>query len=169
MRTAPLIRAAEGLLGGRVAMLQSAYWMSSEGISVHLDVHPVHPEAPMLGAWVALEDIAEEAGRFFIVEGSHALPDTDADVAALRLAAHQDWRARYVQEGDEAAASVAGLVGRLSDRYGLHQVVPEVERGEVLLWDARVAHGSEAPVPGSQTRHSVLMHFVRQESVVGLM
>src|SRR5689334_2630454 len=48
------------------------------------------PNGGLIACWIALEDIHEDAGRFFVLPGSHRLVLHDAD----KRLSHSDWLAR---------------------------------------------------------------------------
>lgn len=163
MRAAPLVEAVEGLMGAPVAMLQSAYYESSLGTKTHLDFNPLERTRPMVGVWIALEDIGPDAGRFFLYPNSHLLPDSDEHARFAELA-WASYRQAFVDlERATAEAEAQALLGPLLEGSGLEQRTPALGAGDVLFWTNRVLHGSHAPKPGGGTRHSLLLHFVERD------
>ena len=64
------------------------YFESSKGTPAHYDhcfLDALEEDKEMYGAWIALEDIAESAGRFYVYPGSHlaASPGVGARVNRL--------------------------------------------------------------------------------------
>lgn len=160
MRTAPLLDVVQTLLDAPAAMLQSAYYESSRGTKTHLDFNPLDRDQPMLGVWIALEDIPEGAGRFYLYPRSHTLPDTP-DLRRFAELAWSSYRSTFIElDLDRAEDEAQALSRLLVDTHDLHRVTPALREGEALFWDRRVLHGSHVPVPGGGTRNSLLFHFV---------
>lgn len=163
MSNAPIVASATALLGGPPVLLQSAYYESSRGTHTHLDFNPVDRERPMLGVWIALEDIAESAGRFFLYPRSHRLPH---DARMLRFAelAWANYRQAFVDlDLDTAEAEAQALLGEILGEAGLVRETPALRKGDAVLWTNKVLHGSDVPAPGGGSRHSLLFHFVELE------
>src|SRR5215212_10361604 len=79
------------LLGDTPKLVESMAFESGLGTGVHADAHYMDStdRGAMVGAWIALEDIDERAGRFYVWPRSHLL-GTDA------FAAVKDAWAEYV-------------------------------------------------------------------------
>jgi hypothetical protein len=144
-------------------LLQIAWVESTEGSAWHQDFHPILEGGRILGLWVALEDIAPEAGPFRVISGSH-LDDFAADWRALARAAA---RAQWVDGTDprgEAGAWLAHEVDRALLAAGRHAEELLPAAGDVIVWDGRLIHGSRPPrAHTGRTRRSVLLHLVPRE------
>ena len=165
MGAVPLLELVEAFLGGPAAMLQSAYYESSQGTLTHLDFNPIDRDAPMLGVWIALEDIGPEAGRFHLYPGSQRLPE-DARLERFAELAWASYRQAFVDldPAESEAEAQELLTGILAD-HALERVAPDLRAGEAVFWTNRILHGSAVPRPGGGTRHSLLLHFVARELV----
>ncbi len=160
MRACPLVPVVGELLGAPPGMLQSAYYESSRGTHTHLDFNPVDRERPMLGVWVALENIASTAGRFHLFPRSHTLPMDDRMKRFTGLA-WVNYRKAFVDLDPETAeAEAQALLGEIAQDHGLTCIAPELRTGDVLFWTNHVLHGSAVPEPGGGSRNSLLFHFV---------
>lgn len=160
MRASLLVPTVAALLGQPPALLQSAYYESGTGTIGHLDIHPFVSSHPMIGAWIALEDIGEGAGRFFVYPGSHRLP-RDERWEQFRQIAWAVYRADVDAEGvEDATAAAIQLLDAMTEEHGLTRHVPALQRGDAVLWSNDVVHGSLRPDPGGGSRHSLLMHFM---------
>jgi phytanoyl-CoA hydroxylase len=99
------------------------------------------PNGHLVGAWIALEDIAEDAGRFFVLPGSHQL-----DFEAGRPGkTHAEWLREigdYVKQHPEKVAAPALLAG------------------DVLFWNSRTVHGSLPTKDPRHSRKSLTAHFL---------
>lgn len=99
------------------------------------------PNGQLLAAWIAMEDIEEEAGRFFVVPDSHRLVLHDQ----ARTMPHSQWLARVRQYCDE-------------HKEQLH--APDLKKGDVLFWNSRTIHGSLPTVDKRYSRKSLTAHFL---------
>lgn len=99
----------------------------------------------MVAAWIALEDIAAHAGRFFVGAGSHKI-DMGLQSWANNIADHHE---DYIQS----------VVAIMRDK-GLEIRAPKLVQGDVLLWNARTIHGSLDSQDAKRTRQSVTLHAI---------
>ncbi|MEZ4320965.1 MAG: phytanoyl-CoA dioxygenase family protein [Myxococcota bacterium] len=160
MSNAPVVDHVTRLLGGAPAMLQSAYYESSRGTHTHLDFNPVDRARPMIGLWIALEDIGPGAGRFHVVPRSHRLP-MDARMARFAELAWANYRQAFIElDPKTAEAEAQALLAEILDEHGLVREAPALRKGDAILWTNLLLHGSDVPVRGGGTRHSLLFHFV---------
>jgi phytanoyl-CoA hydroxylase len=160
MEACPLVPIVATLLGAPPGMLQSAYYESSRGTHTHLDFNPIDRERPMLGVWIALEGIAETAGRFFLYPNSHSLPMDDR-MARFAELAWANYRQAFVElDLDTAEAEAQALLSEITAEHGLAPIAPVLRTGDALFWTNHVLHGSHVPRPGGGSRNSLLFHFV---------
>lgn len=165
MRSVPLVAIVERLLGAPVAMLQSAYYESSRGTLTHLDFNPVDRARPMVGVWIALEDIGPHAGRFYLYPGSQHLPDDDRMQRFSELA-WASYRQAFVDlDPSQSETEAQALLAEIFADHPLERETPALRVGEAVFWTNRVLHGSVAPRPGGGTRNSLLLHFIEQRLV----
>lgn len=163
MRAGPLVAWASALLGADPCLLQSAYYDSSAGTLPHVDTNPVDRDRPMLGAWIALEDIGPDAGRFFLWPGSHRLPD-EPRVRRYRELAWASYRSAFVELLPSAVeAEAQELLVEIARAHGLERTTPPLRAGDAVFWTHAVVHGSEVPRPGGGSRSSLVLHFVELE------
>lgn len=167
MAACPLVEVVQQLLGAPPAMLQSAYYESSRGTQTHLDFNPLDRERPMVGVWIALEDIAPGAGRFYVLPGSQHLPN-DARMQRFAELAWASYRQAFVElEPAVAEVEAQALLAEIARDHQLEREVPALRRGDALFWTNRLLHGSEVPQPGGGTRHSLLLHFIEADLAAG--
>ena len=160
MRACPLVPIVAHLLGAAPGMLQSAYYESSRGTHTHLDFNPIDRQRPMLGVWIALEDIADTAGRFHLYPRSHQLP-LDARMQRFAELAWANYRQAFVDlDLNTAEAEAQALLAEITTEHGLTRTAPALRIGDALFWTNHVLHGSSVPQPRGGTRNSVLFHFV---------
>jgi len=155
---------------GPPALTQATWVHSTDGTALHHDPHPFEPGAPILGVWIALENITPGAGPFVVVPGSLDLDPAAPDVVAWRQAAARAAHAQFHARTDPTGAAGARAAERLSQVLHARDLHPEPllpRAGDVLLWRGDLVHGSRAPDPGPQTRQSLLLHVVEQRFAAG--
>ena len=121
---------------------------------IHSDATHFHsdPEGFMAGVWVALEDVAEEAGPLVVCPGSHRLPyvcaaDLGLTPEQIRAEAHPQrlfepyWQEQLQQGGFEPEPFVA-------------------KRGDVLIWHANLLHGGAPVIDHQLSRWSQVSHYL---------
>jgi phytanoyl-CoA hydroxylase len=100
------------------------------------------PNGSLIAAWIALEDIREEAGRFYVMPGSHELGDFGAKEPGATL---ERWIKR---------------VGDYVQQHRPYQFAPALRRGDVLLWNSRTVHGSLPTRDERYSRKSLTAHYI---------
>jgi hypothetical protein len=123
---------------------------SQQGL--HSDAMHFHAEPPlfMCGVWIALEDVAPDAGPLTYVPGSHKLP-----VLTMRAAGCD--KARPTSADYETVYGPA-LAARLK-ASGLPQAQILPKKGEAVVWAANLAHGGAPIANPDATRRSLVVHF----------
>jgi phytanoyl-CoA hydroxylase len=99
------------------------------------------PNGHLLAAWIALEDIDERAGRFYVVPKSHTL-DFHSDTPDL---AHDDW------------------IARVKDYVAAHRdqvYAPALKKGDVLFWNSHTIHGALPTQDPRLSRKSLTAHYL---------
>ena len=144
-------RAVTTILGEPGKLVQSMYFDGNPVTWPHQDTYYLDAEeiGRMTAAWVAAEDIAPGAGRFFVYPKSHLIDMTknggDFDIAFH----HQRYKALVEQVIREQA-----LVCR----------APALSKGDVLFWAAKTIHGSLRTTQPSRSRRSFTAHFIPDRS-----
>jgi len=95
-----------------------------------------------IAAWIALENIREEAGRFYVMPGSHELGDFGACEPGVTLERWLKRIADYVEQHRSA------------------RFAPALRRGDVVLWNPRAVHGSLPTRDERYSRKSLTAHYV---------
>lgn len=106
------------------------------------------PNGHLLAAWIALEDIDERAGRFYVVPKSHFL-DFYNNTPEL---SHDDWIARikaYVAAHPEQVYA------------------PALNKGDALFWNSHTIHGALPNKDPSLSRKSLTAHYMPSEFQFG--
>jgi phytanoyl-CoA hydroxylase len=121
---------------------QDMFFDLSTGTIDHADTWylDTEPAGSMVGAWIALENIATQAGTFFVVPRSHR-------VAPLNREVHKD------HEGFRKAT-----LQFVSDHGFRRQAMP-LDKGDVILWHPFLVHGAFSNVDARFSRKSLTSHF----------
>ncbi|AFZ19332.1 phytanoyl-CoA dioxygenase family protein [Allocoleopsis franciscana] len=100
------------------------------------------PSGHLLAGWFALEDIHEEAGRFYVLPKSHRV---ELDLTA-----------------DEKASN-SPYMKKLKEYVELHQneiYAPALKKGDVLFWNSGTVHGSFPTLNPQYSRKSLTAHYL---------
>lgn len=139
-----LHRALQAAVGdGPLRLMQSMLFDKNAETVPHQDWWYLDsvPNGHLAGAWIAIEDIPEAAGRFFLVDGSHRVVLHD-DLRSLR---HDRWLGVL----KDYVAANPGLV-----------VAPAMRKGDVIVWNSRTVHGALPTTDPRLSRKSLTGHFL---------
>ena len=130
-------------------LVQSMYFHGNPVTWPHQDTYYLDSEhlGSMSAAWIAAEEIAPGAGRFFIYPGSHKI-DMRKNGGDFDIAFHHD---RYKQ-----------LVKDIIGKQGLRCRAPALAAGDALFWNARTIHGSLPTTQPDRSRRSFTAHYIPQ-------
>jgi phytanoyl-CoA hydroxylase len=133
--------------GEKPKIVQSMYFEGNSATWEHQDSYYLDSEeiGSMAGAWIALEDIAASAGRFFICPESHKI-DLGKQGANNNIADNHDV---YIQS----------VVTKMRD-LSLQIRAPFLEKGDVLFWNAWTIHGSLDSQDPDRSRSSITCHAI---------
>lgn len=150
LATHPKLEAMLALAYGRRPFaFQTLNFRQGSEQHAHSDVAHFHSQPPrfMCGAWIALEDVAPDAGPLFYHPGSHRdriFEMRDAGVVG-----------RTPRRGDYAAHYVAAFARQV----GGERRTALLRKGQVLVWAANTTHGGVAIARPGATRRSLVSHF----------
>jgi phytanoyl-CoA hydroxylase len=148
--TAPgLIRAMQVLLGEPPKIVQSMYFEGNSATWEHQDSYYLDSEkvGTMAAAWIAMEDIAATAGRFFVCPGSHRIDMGRHSLKTNIADNHEGYIESVVQKVRELDLPIRA---------------PCLRQGEVLLWNAWTIHGSLDGQDPVHSRASVTCHAIAE-------
>jgi phytanoyl-CoA hydroxylase len=106
------------------------------------------PNGNLIAAWIALEDIDERAGRFYVMRDSHDVV-LHHDIETL---SHSEWLARM----DEWKAD-----------HSDNLVAPALRKGDVLFWNSSTIHGSLPTRDQRFSRKSATAHYIPEGATFG--
>ena len=106
------------------------------------------PKGGLLGAWIALEDIREEAGRFYFLPKTQHLDLLSQNPGSR----HTEWLAL------------------MDDYVGDHRnelLAPALKKGDVLFWNSGLVHGSLPTQDDRYSRKSLVAHYLPSHMTYG--
>ena len=132
-------------------LVQSMYFEGNPSTWAHQDTYYLDSEelGRMSGIWIAAEDIAPGAGRFYVYPGSHRI-DMDKNGGDFDIAFNHD---RYKQ-----------LVLDIIEKFGLKCRAPALQKGDVLFWSGKTIHGSLETTTPELSRSSFTAHYIPAET-----
>lgn len=107
------------------------------------------PNGHLIAAWIALEDIDERAGKFYVMPKSIKNPDFHSDTPNL---SHSEWLKRikiYFEENQDDVKA------------------PDLKKGDVLFWNSKVIHGALPTQNHNYSRKSLTAHYIPSEYQFG--
>jgi phytanoyl-CoA hydroxylase len=144
-------KAVHILFGEPGKLVQSMYFEGNPATWPHQDTYYLDAEdiGRMTAAWIAVEDIAAGAGRFFIYPKSHKI-DLFKNSGAFDVAFNHD---KY-----------KSLVVETIREYQLVCSAPALSKGDALFWAAKTIHGSLKTLQTDRSRKSFTAHFIPASS-----
>lgn len=114
------------------------------------------PEKFMCGVWLAMEDVAAEAGPLFYYPGSHRWPVMSNALVGRRgagstLASAQD-------PFEQAWSMIAAATRAEPDRF-------LARKGQALIWCANLLHGGSPQTDPRRTRWSQVTHYYFEDCI----
>jgi phytanoyl-CoA hydroxylase len=139
------------VLGEPGKLVQSMYFEGNPKTPPHQDTYYLDAEeiGRMTGAWIALENIAPGAGRFFVYPKSHLI-DMPRNGKNFDIAFHHE---RYKE-----------LIEKVVHDHGLICRAPALNKGDVVFFSAKIIHGSMQTTDPAHSRRSVTAHFIPNNS-----
>jgi len=138
---------ADALLGEPGKIVQSMYFQGNPSTWPHQDAYYLDASRPgeMTAVWIASEDIAAGAGRFFVCPGSHKI-DMAKNGGDFDIAYNHD---RYKK-----------LVVDIIQSHQLRFAAPALRKGDALFWAAYTIHGSLPTTQAQFSRRSFTAHWI---------
>lgn len=125
---------------------------STQELHQDIAVFHIQPEGYLIGAWIALEDITQEAGPLRYYPGSHRL--------GLWGKHREDYpytNVRTLSRGEKKEYE-EWLEGEGSEPY--QEKLLTVPKGSVLLWHSHLIHGGAPWTDRTKSRNSLVVHYL---------
>ncbi len=147
----PLLDEIEALTGHpRMQLMQTMLIDANPKTPPHQDwwYPDTVPNGNLIAAWIALEEIDERAGRFYVMRESQRV-NLHQDLESLT---HREWLARMAAWEDEHQDKL---------------VAPALKKGDVLFWNSSTIHGSLPTRDERFSRKSATAHYIPEGAVFG--
>jgi phytanoyl-CoA hydroxylase len=144
-----LVAFLTALFGEPPRLVQTMHFEGTSATWAHQDGYYLDSaqQGSMAGVWVALEDIAPGAGRFFVCPRSHRL-ELPKNGAELAIADHH--------------ADYKSFIARTIAERSLACRAPALAAGDVLFWNSWTIHGSLPTTQQGVSRSSLTCHAIPQ-------
>lgn len=146
------------LFGRQAKLFQTIDFFQGSQQPLHSDAFHMttQPTGFLIGAWLALEDVAADAGPVYYLPGSHRLPyvmseDLGLTGSGLTIPLKDDAYGRRVAQ--------------LADESGLEPVEFLAKKGDLLLWHHNLLHGGRPVDRAGSTRRSLVAHYFAKDVV----
>ncbi|RUT05567.1 hypothetical protein DSM106972_035740 [Dulcicalothrix desertica PCC 7102] len=142
----PEVRNALTLLTGEHEhnVMQTMFFDLNTATPAHQDWYYLDsmPNGHLLAGWFALEDIQQEAGRFYVLPKSHLID--------FELTIDEKISSPYYQQ----------KLKKYLEAHKEEMYAPALQKGDVLFWNSRTIHGSSATLDASYSRKSLTAHYL---------
>jgi ectoine hydroxylase-related dioxygenase (phytanoyl-CoA dioxygenase family) len=161
-------------LGDTAILFGSLNFEKGTQQEAHIDAIFFWPEPSysMAGVWIALEDIAEDAGPLFYLPGSHKWPFLRSeDVVWKRpdLASRRDQHRNASQPERDALVQELGEAWTrdflvLKEELEVPNIPLHIKAGDVVVWHSLLAHGGSERLSQTRSRRSVVFHYISRST-----
>lgn len=142
-----LQNAVKSVLGEKGKLVQGMYFHGNPATWPHQDSYYLDSETigTMTAVWIAMEDIAPGAGRFFVYPKSQQIALRKHGAATNIATKHGDYK-----KDVEDIIRTSNLECR----------APALRKGDILFWNAWTIHGSLPTTTPDLSRRSLTAHFI---------
>tara|TARA_Y100000996_G_scaffold338833_1_gene275684 strand:- start:547 stop:1548 length:1002 start_codon:yes stop_codon:yes gene_type:complete len=136
--------------GFKPKIIQSMFFEGNSATHEHQDTYYLDSEniGNLTAAWIALEEIKAEAGRFFVCSGSHKI-----DIIKLQ---------NYNQVLSKHDLYIDELVSICKENNFTFKA-PYLDKGDVLFWNSKTLHGSLNSQSKTNSRSSITLHAIPEK------
>jgi len=138
-----LVRLCTEIAAEPCNLMQSMFFDMNTATCPHQDYWYLDstPPGQLFAVWIALEDIQEEAGRFFVIPRSNQIELYEPGLT------HDDYLVRCKELFDSGREQV---------------VAPALKKGDIIFWNSKLVHGALETSDTSLSRKSLTAHFLPQ-------
>ena len=131
----------------RPRLVQSMYFEGNTATAAHQDSYYLDDEeiGRMAAAWIALEDIQWNSGRFFICPQSHKVDNSDQN------------RSNSFTNMQKFLEDIISMIRE--NKYEIR--APYLKKGDILIWNSLTIHGALSDIDPVNSRSSITAHFTR--------
>ena len=131
-------------------LMQTMLFDQNTGTPPHQDRYYLDsvPNGHGIATWIALEDIDERAGRFYVLPKSHKVDFS----ATARVRSHAEWLAEIRSFTDDHRSEI---------------VAPALQAGDILFFNSGTIHGSLPTQDERYSRKSLTAHYLPSHLAFG--
>ncbi len=160
----PLVDAIAALFGVALAphFNLSAFVSTERGWHQDDYLNPDDTYSWYAATWIAIDDIAADAGPFEYVPGSHRLPCMRGSLVKQLLEPEVrglDGRANSHHWATFAEGFVNRVYDRLIEERGLRRLQFLARRGDVMIWHGKLVHRGSIPRDHGMARPALITHY----------
>jgi len=151
--SAPIVRFLRVVFDDPPLLFQSLIFERGSQQALHQDTEFVVTTSPLefAATWIALEDVRPGSGELVFLDKSHRIPEF------LFGERYKHWDAK--RDGREQQERSLRHIEEHAARMGLEERRFVARKGDVLIWNADLAHGGSAVADPAATRKSIVGHF----------
>jgi len=140
-------KAVADLLGEPGKLVQGMYFHGNPATWPHQDSYYLDSETigTMTAVWIAMEDIAPGAGRFFVYPKSQKIAIQKHGASTNIATRHGDYKKNVVD---------------IIESSNLECRAPALNKGDIVFWNAWTIHGSLPTTMPDLSRRSLTAHFI---------
>lgn len=140
----------EAVFGSKVVAMQSLTFLYGSQQATHQDFAYVVSEVPshLAAAWIPVEDIKPDSGPLTYYVGSHKIKKFNFGNGIF-----------FNNESTKNPDDFGKYLDAECQRLGLEKRTLLINKGDVLIWHAALAHGGEPIRNPAQTRKSYVCHY----------
>lgn len=106
------------------------------------------PEKDMIGIWIALEDVEDDAGPLFYYENSHLLESIDPS----------KYDCSIEEKGNKLTKDL------IEKTKNLNKKNVNVKKGDIFVWAYNLVHGGSEILNINKSRNSIVFHLIDEEA-----
>ncbi len=128
-------------------IIQSMYFEGNSATHEHQDSYYLDSEkiGNLTAAWIALEEIKADAGRFFVCANSHKIDIKKIRFSNNILTNHKEYVNEFIS---------------ICKKNNLEFKAPYLDQGDVLFWNSKTLHGSLNSQSKTNSRSSITLHSI---------
>ena len=137
----------KAIFNSKPKIIQSMYFEGNSVTHEHQDTYYLEGDkiGNLTAAWIALEEIKADAGRFFVCSGSHKIKMEELKYYDQILSNHDLYVDEFIS---------------ICKKNNFSFKAPYLDKGDVLFWNSKTLHGSLNSHSKYHSRSSITLHAI---------
>ena len=137
----------KAIFNSKPKIIQSMYFEGNSVTHEHQDTYYLDGDnvGNLTAAWIALEEIKADAGRFFVCSGSHKIKMEKLKHYDQILSKHDLYVDEFIS---------------ICKKNNYYFKAPYLDKGDVLFWNSKTLHGSLNSQSKTHSRSSITLHAI---------